>query len=306
MKAALISSFGGPEVITTGELSLSSLQTDTVHIRVEAAGLNPLDVKMIAGYLQQVFPVTHPYVPGTDFSGVIVAVGAQVQHLQVGERVYGRTSPVVGGAFAFELMIAATEVCPIPADMSFEQAASLPTTFGTAHQALFAVGELAAGERVLVHAAAGGVGNIAVQLARQAGAHVIATASERNVELVKSLGAHEVIDYRTQDFSALRDIDLVLDPLGGETLEKSWGVLRAGGRIASLVEFGIQDRDGKIGRSVFFASAAPTLALAVVHFQAGQLQIITDSVYPLAEARAALEKQATGHARGKVLIRTSG
>lgn len=306
MKAAMISSFGGPDVITTGELSLPSLQPDAVHIRIESAGLNPLDVKMIAGYLQQVFPVTHPYVPGTDFSGVIVAVGAQVQHLQVGERVYGRTSPVVGGAFASELMIAATEVCPIPADMSFEQAASLPTTFGTAHQALFAVGELAAGERVLVHAAAGGVGNMAVQLARQAGAHVIATASERNVELVKSLGAHEVIDYRTQDFSALRDIDLVLDPLGGETLEKSWAVLRAGGRIASLVEFGIQDRDGKIGRSVFFVSAAPTLALAVVHFQAGQLQIIIDSVYPLAEARAALEKQATGHARGKVLIRPPG
>jgi NADPH:quinone reductase-like Zn-dependent oxidoreductase len=126
------------------------------------------------------------------------------------------------------------------------------------------------------------------------------------VELVKSLGAHEVIDYRTQDFSALRDIDLVLDPLGGETLEKSWAVLRAGGRIASLVEFGIHDRDGKIGRSVFFASAVPTLALAVEHFQAGQLQIITDSVYPLAEVRAALEKQATGHARGKVLIRTPG
>lgn len=306
MKAALISSFGGPDVVTTGELSLPSLQPDAVHVRVEAAGLNPLDVKMIAGYLQQVFPVTHPYVPGTDFSGVIVAVGAEVRHLQVGERVYGRTSPVVGGAFAAELMIAATEVCPIPADMSFEQAASLPTTFGTAHQALFAVGELAAGERVLVHAAAGGVGQMAVQLARQAGAHVIATASERNVELVKSLGAHEVIDYRTQDFSALRDIDLVLDPLGGETLEKSWAVLRAGGRIASLVEFGIQDRDGKIGRSVFFASAAPTLALALMHFQAGQLQIITDSVYPLAEARAALEKQATGHARGKVLIRTPG
>ncbi len=304
MKAAWIANFGGPEVITAVDLPLPSLPADAVHVRIEAAGLNPLDLKLIAGYLQQVFPFTFPYVPGTDFSGVIAAVGAQVQHLRVGERVYGRSSPVAGGAFAAELVIAASEVCLIPADMSFEQAASLPTTYGTAHEALFEVGALKAGERVLVHAAAGGVGSMAVQLAHQAGAHVIATASELNLELVKSLGAHEVIDYRKQDFSALRDIDLVLDPMGGETLEKSWGVLRAGGRIASLVEFGIQNRDGRAGRSVIFTSAVPTLAAAVKQFEAGQLQIITDSVYPLAEARTALEKLATGHVRGKVLLRT--
>ena len=186
----------------------------------------------------------------------------------------------------------------------FEQAASLPTAFGTARQALFDVGHLQRGQRVLIHAAAGGVGSMAVQQAHLAGAYVIGTASGTNVDLVKSLGANEVIDYSTQDFSSLRDIDLVLDSLGGETLEKSWSVLRPGGRITSLVAFDIQSRNGMIGESVFFASATPYLPEAVRQFQAGQFQIVTDSIFPLEEARAALKKVATGHAHGKVLIRT--
>jgi NADPH:quinone reductase-like Zn-dependent oxidoreductase len=122
---------------------------------------------------------------------------------------------------------------------------------------------------------------------------------------VKSLGADEVIDYRTQDFTQLRDIDLVLDTIGGATLEKSWSVLRTSGRIASLVEFGIQPKNGHTGQFVFFTSAMPFLPEAIRQFQASQLQIITDSIFPLEEARSAMEKLATGHARGKVLIRLS-
>ncbi|MFA9218693.1 MAG: zinc-binding dehydrogenase, partial [Sphingomonadaceae bacterium] len=118
------------------------------------------------------------------------------------------------------------------------------------------------------------------------------------------LGADEVIDYRTQDISSLRDIDLVLDTLGGETLDKSWSVLRPGGRIASLVRFDIQGRNSMVGEAVFFVSATPYLAEAVEQFQAGQIQIVTDAIFPLEETRAALEKVATGHARGKVIIRT--
>lgn len=144
-----------------------------------------------------------------------------------------------------------------------------------------------------------------IQQARHAGAYVIATASARNIELVRSLGADEVIDYRTEDFTQVRDIDLVLDTIGGETLEKSWSVLRAGGRIASLVEFGIKPRSGQTGEFVFFAGAAPFLPEAIRQFQAGHLQIITDSIFPLEEVRSALEKLATGHACGKVLVRVS-
>jgi NADPH:quinone reductase-like Zn-dependent oxidoreductase len=305
MKAALVHTFGGPDVVAIGEASLGDMRPDEATVRIQAAALNPLDLKIVAGYMQQIFPIDFPYVPGNDFSGVIESIGAQVTHLQPGDRVFGRSMPSAGGAFAQRLVIAASDLCAIPPEMSFEQAASLPTAFGTAHQALFDSGRLKRGQRVLIHAAAGGVGCMAVQLAHLAGAYVFGTASAGNVELVKSLGADEVIDRRTQDFTQLRDIDLVLDPIGGETLEQSWPVLRDGGRIATLVEFDIEPRNGCIGDAVFFQSATPSLPEAVRRFQAGQLQIVTDSIFPLEDARPALEKLATGHAHGKVLIRMS-
>ncbi len=304
MKAIRIHGFGGPEVVSIGEVAPRAPRPDEVVVRVEAAGVNPLDLKILAGYLQPVFPIEFPYVPGADFAGVVDATGEQVAGLQAGDRVFGRTAPSAGGAFAQRLTIAAGELCKIPAHMSFEQAAALPSTFGTARLALFEVGGLQRGERVLIHAGAGGVGNMAVQQARLAGAHVIATASARNLELLASLGAHEAIDYRSPEFAQLRDVDLVLDTLGGETLAASWPMLRAGGRIASLVTFDIAPRDGHPASSVFFSTATPYLAEAVRQFEAGELQIVTDSIFPLDEARAALEKVATGHARGKVLIRT--
>ncbi|KAF2394284.1 NADP-dependent oxidoreductase [Pseudomonas frederiksbergensis] len=305
MKAASISLFGGPEVVTFHNAGPRQAGADEAVVRVEAASVNPLDLKIIAGYMQPVFPVELPYIPGTDFSGVVSSVGDQVTHLKPGDRVFGRSSPSAGGAFAWQLIVAAADLCVIPSTMSFEQAAALPTAFGTARQALFEVGQLKRGERVLIHAGAGGVGSMAVQLAHMAGAHVIATASARNIELVKSLGADEVIDYRSQDFTTLSDIDLVLDILGGSTLENSWSVLGMSGRIATLVEFDIESREGHVGQAVFFASATPFLQEAVRQFSAGQLQVITDSIFALDETRAALEKVATGHACGKVIIRTS-
>ena len=305
MKAVAISAFGGPEVVTRHSASIRQPGAGEVLVRVEAASVNPLDLKIIAGYMQAVFPVKLPYIPGSDFSGIVSSVGEQVTHLKPGDRVFGRSTPSAGGAFAQQLIATATELCLVPAAMSFEQAAALPTAFGTARQALFEVGKLKTGERVLVHAAAGGVGSMAVQLAHLAGAYVIATASAPNIERVKGLGADEVIDYRNQDFTTLRDIDLVLDPLGGSTLERSWSVLGEGGRIASLVAFDIESRDGHAGEAVFFASATPFLMDAVRLFSAGQLQILTDSMFDLDEARAALEKVATGHACGKVIIRTT-
>lgn len=305
MKTASISVFGGPEVVTLHPLDLSKPGADEALVSVEAASVNPLDLKIMAGYMQPVFPVELPYTPGTDFSGIVSSVGERVTHLKPGDRVFGRSMPTAGGAFARQLIIAATELCLIPASMSFEQAAALPTTFGTAQQALFEVGQLKPGQRVLIHGAAGGVGSMAVQLAHRAGAYVIATASARNIERVKSLGADEAIDYRTEDFTTLRDIDLVLDTVGGPTLESSWSVLGKGGRIATLVEFDIESREDHAGEAVFFASATPYLPEAVRQFSAGQLQVVTDSIFTLDETRAALEKVATGHACGKVIIRTA-
>jgi NADPH:quinone reductase-like Zn-dependent oxidoreductase len=303
MKNALIKTFGSPDVVEEGERTLPAIQPHEVVVRVEAASVNPLDVKIIAGYMQAIFPVDLPYVPGTDFSGVVESVGEQVSDLQPGDRVVGRTAPSAGGAFAKALVIAASELCVIPPQMSFEQAAALPTAYGTAALALFEVGRLRRNQRVLIHAGAGGVGSMAVQLAHLAGCHVIATASAKNIERVKSLGADEVIDYRTQSLEHVRDIDLVLDTLGDDTLEASWHVLGAGGRIASLVDFDITSRDEHAGEFVFFSTAVPFLPKAIEQFQAGDLQVLIDSTFPLAEARGAVEKVATAHACGKVLIR---
>lgn len=303
MKAAQIVSFGGPETVVVTDIAAPAAGPGEVVVGVRAAGLNPLDLKIIAGYMQQVFPNDLPYTPGTDFSGVIDAVGEGVTEVSVGDRVFGRTAPTSGGALAEQLRIPAADARRIPAEMSFEQAASLPTTYGTAKQALTDAAKLQPGERVLIHGGAGGVGTMAVQQAALAGAHVIATASERNHALLKELGADEVLDYRNDDFARLEDIDVVLDTFGGETLEKSWSVLGPNGRIATLADFGIKARGGNEGAAVFFATATPYLADAIAQFQQGKLQIITDAIFDLADARVALEKLATGHARGKVLVR---
>ena len=303
MKASFIRSFGSPDVISEGDFRLPSIGADEVAVRVEAVGLNPLDLKIMSGAMQQVFPVEFPYVPGTDFSGVVTEVGERVSEMRPGDRVVGRTAPTAGGALAHSLTIAAEELCVIPPEMSFEQAAALPTAFGTASQSLIDVGGLRRDERVLIHAAAGGVGIMAVQLASDAGAHVVATASARNHDLLKSLGADELIDYRVEDFARLADIDLVLDSIGGETLEKSWSALRDGGRIASIAEFGIEQRNGHAGQFVFFAEAKPYLPNAFKMFAAGRLQIVIDAIFAPDETRAAFEKLATGHARGKIVVR---
>ena len=302
MKIAHIHKFGGPDNVVIDIADAPSPGPQHVSVRVEAASVNPVDVKMIAGYMQHIFPVEFPYAPGTDFSGVVQNVGTEVSYLKAGDRVFRRCPPTEGGVFGQQVTVAASDVCAMPDSMSFEQAAALPTAFGTARQALFDVGHLKAGERVLIHAGVGGIGSFAIQLARRAGAHVIATASVANLELIRGLGAHEAIDYRAQGFSHLSGIDLVIDAIGGATLEQSWSTLGPKGRIATLVEFGIKPRNGHHGEFLFFKHPGAALPEAVSLF-GDQLQIVIDSTFALDETRLALEKVATGHARGKVLVR---
>jgi len=305
MQAAMIQRFGPDAPVELTHMAAPVPAADEVVVRIEAAAVNPLDLKMAAGYMAQVFPAELPYVLGTDFSGVVTAAGPRAGGVSVGDRVVGRSAPGSGGAFADAIVARADALVVIPDEMSFEQAAALPTGFGTAHQALFDVGRLRAGQRVLIHAGAGGVGSFAIQLASQAGAHVSATASAANLGLLMELGAHDAIDYRADDFTRLPAFDMILDTVGGSTTARSWEVLRDGGTLASLVEFAIAPRDGRHGAFVFFAEATAALRQAVALFRAGKLEIVIDSLHPLDGAAAALAKVAAGHARGKVVIRTA-
>ncbi|NDL62179.1 NADP-dependent oxidoreductase [Acerihabitans arboris] len=277
---------------------------DEVLVRISAASVNPLDLKLLSGRMSTIFPLSFPYIPGTDLAGTVEAVGALVQHLIPGDRVFGRLDPRKGGAFAEYALLPAHDLSLTPTGVDAAMAACLPTAAGTAWLALFDIGRIRAGQKVLIHAAGGGVGTFAVQLAKRAGACVIATASADNHGLLRRLGADEVIDYRQDDFTRLvADVDMVLDPVGGETQRRSWSVLRAGGILVSLIDRTLGATKGDI-RSAFAPlshNAATLLNLALL-LADGKLQAVIDTVYPLDQARQALEHVAGGHAHGKVLV----
>lgn len=304
MKAFQINSFDGPQSGSFTDSPNLAPAVGEVVIEIKAASVNPLDLKIISGFMTSVFPIDFPYVPGTDFSGIVSSAGDRVTNVKPGDYVVGRMEPTQGGAFAQQVLISAEKLHKLSAGMSFEQAAALPTAYGTANLALMETANLQARQRVLIHGGAGGVGSFAVQIAKLAGAYVIATASGKNTSLLHSLGADEVIDYRTQDFAKLTDIDAVLDSIGGETLDRSWSVLNDTGIIVSLADFNIKNNGTKRGEFVFFSDAKSAMSLAMKSFEQHQLQIVMDSIYSLDETRVALEKIGTGHARGKITVRT--
>lgn len=304
MKAAFIHAFTPrAEGARIGSFTLPFLRKGEVKVRIACASVNPLDIKMIRGELREVYPIALPYIPGLDFSGTVEDVGDAVTWLHRGDRVVGRRPTGSGGAFAQANHCRADTLCVLPPHISFEDAAALPTAFGAAHQALFAAGQLRAGERVLIHGGAGGVGSFAIQLARRAGAQVIATCSTRNIDIVRRLGADRIIDHRVEDFTICSGIDLVLDTIGGGTLERSWRVLRRGGRIVSLVERGIVPRPGYRGVFVRCDGSVELLRTGVELLARGDIEVVKDSIFTLDDFRLALARMEEGHAKGKILVR---
>ncbi|MEU4642298.1 NADP-dependent oxidoreductase [Micromonospora sp. NPDC023814] len=206
-----------------------------VLVRIHAASVNPLDLKTRAGDLKVILPYRAPFVLGNDLAGTIVAVGSRVTRFAAGDEVYARPDQNRIGAFAELIAMDQDDVAAKPATITTEEAASLPLVGLTAWQALVERANLRPGQKVLIHAGAGGVGTIAIQLAKHLGAQVATTASSSKLDLVKSLGADIVIDYKKQAFeTVVRDYDVVLDTVGGETLEKSLKVLKPGGIVVSV------------------------------------------------------------------------
>ncbi|MFE9844596.1 NADP-dependent oxidoreductase [Streptomyces goshikiensis] len=304
MRAVVVSQWGGPEVLTETETDRPEPGMGEILVRVHAAGVNPVDWKTReSGGL-----IAWGEVPivGWDVSGTVEAVGPGVTVHRVGDEVYGMPNfPRQAGGYAEYVAGPARHFAPKPASLDHVQAAALPLAALTAWQALVDTAGVTAGQRVLVHAAAGGVGHFAVQIAKARGAYVIGTASAGKHELLRELGADEVIDYREQDFTeAVSDVDVVLDALGGETAERSLKVLRPGGHLVSLPgPDSVPAEAGAVNAS--WVLVEPDLAglreIAALADQ-GLLKPLVDTVLPLAEAAKAHEIGERGRTTGKIVL----
>jgi len=301
-----------------------------VLVRVEAAGLNQLDEKIRLGEFKAILPYDLPQVLGHDVAGTVVSVGDHVRAFRPGDRVYGRPRKDQVGTFAERVAVAEQDLAPIPAGLSTVEAGSLPLVALTAWQALVERGDVRPGHQVLVHAGAGGVGSIAIQLAKHLGATVATTASAANADFVRSLGADVVIDYRNEDFEALLDgYDLVLDSLGGDNLAKSLRVLRPGGRaigiagppdpafarsagLNPLVRLAVAGLSRKVRSQaaalevgyefLFMHESGAQLRELSALVEAGAVRPVVGRTVPFAETADALTAMASSGVRGKTVV----
>ena len=307
MKAVRIHSFGGPETLIFESAPRPVPGKGEVLIRVHAAGVNPLDVKVRDGITEAWVKHTLPLVPGWDVSGEVESRGEGVTQFVRGDEVFGRIDFSRDGAYAEYTVARASELAKKPESLDPLRAAAIPIAGLTAWQALFDVAGLTTGRKILIHRAAGGVGTFAVQLARWAGATVIGTASGRNVEFVKNLGADEVVDYEKTRFEdVVRDADVVLDTLGGEVQDRSWGVLKKGGILVSIVSAPSERDAASFGVRATRMMVHPDpeqLAELAKRVVSGSLDVVIDHIFPLSEARRAHEMIQAGHVRGKLVLR---
>jgi len=300
-------------------------------VEVHAAGVNLIDSKIRDGDFKLILPYKLPLVLGHDVAGVIVKVGPRTRQFKVGDEVYARADDLRIGTFAEFVPVREASLALKPKTLSMEEAASIPLVGLTAWQALVERANLKKGQKVFIQAGSGGVGTFAIQLAKHLGATVATTTSAGNIELVKSLGADVVIDYRTQDFEQiLRDYDVVLNSQDGKTLEKSLRVLKAGGKLISisgppdpafanvsgapgfvrlvmrLLSFGIRGRAGRrgVGYSFLFMHAdGPQLREVARLVDAGVIRPVLDRVVPFGQTNEAMAYVEAGRAKGKVVIK---
>jgi len=305
MKAVQIHSFGGPEVLKYEDVPRPQPKAKEILVRVYAAGVNPVDWKIREGYLT----ATLPLIMGIDFSGVVESVGAGVTKYRSGDAVFGQVADE-SGSYAEYALTMESDVAPKPVGLDHLRAAALPVAGLVPWQALFDTANLTAGQTVLIHGAAGGVGSFAVQFAKWKGARVIGTASGDHVEQVRQLGADEVIDYRKSKFEeVVRDVDVVLDTIGGETQERSWQVLKRGGILVSLVQPPSAEKAAARGvRGLMVRQKANGTQLAAIAdlVVKGKVKVKVEAVLPLAEARKAQELSKTGHSGGKIVLEVNG
>jgi NADPH:quinone reductase-like Zn-dependent oxidoreductase len=331
MKAFFIDRYGKNSGARIGERPDPQLRDDDVLVQVHAAGLNPLDSKIMAGEFKLILPYRLPLVLGNEAAGVVVRVGPKVKRFKPGDEVYGRPDKDRIGTFAELIAMNETDVALKPSSLSMEEAASIPLVGLTAWQALIERANLKKGQKVLIHAGSGGVGTFAIQLAKHIGATVATTTSTANVALVRNLGADVVIDYKKEKFETiLKDYDVVLNSLGKDTLEKSLQVLKPGGKLISisgppdpdfarelganwflrtvmrLLSYGIRKKAKRHHVSysfLFMRASGDQLREITTLIDSGDIRPVIDRTFPFAATEEALTYVDTGRAKGKVVVK---
>ncbi len=306
MKAVRLHRRGGPEQLTYEDAPKPTPGAGDALVRVHACAITPTELSWGTTYTTRDGRERLPTIPGHELSGVVEAVSQDVSAPRVGDAVYALIDFWRDGAAADYVVVQARDLAPKPKNLSHTQAAAVPLSALTAWQALFDHAGLVKGHRVLIHAAAGGVGTYAVQLAKGRGAHVIGTARAINADFLRALGADDVIDYTAVRFEdRVHDLDVVLDSVGGDTLERSWSVLRKGGVLVTIADSAAADKAAKYGvRGVEFIvepSQAQLIEIARL-IETGALRVIVESTYPLPDARAAFVRGLGGHNRGKLVL----
>jgi len=331
MKAFILDRYGSTVALRAGEVEDPEVREDDVLVQIHAAGVNLLDSKLRSGEFKLILPYRVPFVLGHDVAGVVVRVGARVKHFKPGDEVYARPADHRIGTFAELIAVQEKDVALKPKTLTMEEAASIPLVGLTAWQALVERGQLKQGQRVFIQAGSGGVGTFAIQLAKHLGATVATTTSTSNIDLVRSLGADVIVDYKKDDFETkLSDYDLVLHSQDGKALDKSLRVLRAGGRLISISGPPDPDFAEEIGAPWFVKVVTRLLSLSARRraqslnttfeflfmkangdqlrqiaalIDAGHLRPVVDKVFPFQSTNEALAYVETGRAKGKVVIK---
>jgi NADPH:quinone reductase-like Zn-dependent oxidoreductase len=308
MRAIRINDYGDTSVLRCENVPEPTLLDSDVLVRVRAASVNPADCQFRRGDYRAIAPLPMPAILGWDVAGTIERLGPQATGgLSVGDPVFAMCEMGRDGTYAEFVAVQEKYVAPAPKSLPLKIAAAVPLAALTAWHALFDLGQLLSDQSVLIHAAAGGVGLFAVQLARNAGVRVTAMARPENHELLRSLGAERCIDYRNDQWaSTLRDFDLVLDGAGGAAREKSWSVLREGGMLVAIamppadpVEAGKRNRRAATAQVVPNGARLREIGTMI---DAGRLKVIVDSEFPLADVGAAHARSESRRARGKILL----
>ncbi|MDZ4479511.1 NADP-dependent oxidoreductase [Bacillus cereus] len=330
MKAMIIDRYGKVPM-RMAEVPTPEINEYEVLAEIHAASINPIDFKIRDGKVKMLLKYEMPLILGNDFSGVITKVGSKVTRFKVGDEIYARPRKNKIGTFAEYIAIHEDDIALKPKNLSFEEAASIPLVGLTSYQALHDIMQLQKGQKILIHAGSGGVGTFAIQLAKIMGATVTTTASEAGANLVTSLGADEIINYKTEKFEdILKNYDAVFDTIGSATLEKSFNIIKSGGNIVSVsgmpnARFGKEFGSGFFKTLLFSLASKKLTALEKKHnaqysflfmkpsgdqlrtianyIEAGKIKPVIDRVFPFEDAQKAMEYSESGRAKGKIIVK---